>query len=754
MAENLVLLLEDDPAAQAAIKGMLPGGKFELIEATDSKTALNIIKRDAENLRLMVIKFKMPQVPGWKIVQKAQTHPRVRTIPIVLVASAGDAVSQAFPKAPEFFEIIQYPCDRPQMQRAIKSAVAKAKRPRPDAPPPAAKKRVAPPPPPPAARKAAPPPPPPAAKKRPAAPPPPPPTKKAAAPAAARAKAPPPAQPQPQATPKPASQPVAKPAATKTASQLVFEPVPYSGGDPFAVGDRIPAVPDPSWQSDDPFAVAIAAGKVPQVTIPAATTPDPNDPFVVGAAPAASPAVAVDPNDPFLGEYVPDPFDPEPETIDDQDPFAVSANFKSPPAMPPPSDAVESLEANASEPDGTDPLAIASLDAALDADRDAVVDEDDDPFADAITSLELASEDLTEPIIETPSLEPLTDLDERDPLAGAIDALMDDGPDGLPAADDADEDDPFGGAVMSLGDELASEPKPELEPEPVSVNTVQPAHPDPEPTAELADATTAVGWGIPYGDFECLHQQGEARDRGVTGLVIGPDGALYTCGPELYLCRWYLYELAKEQQFDLFSKGSECLTLSPDGQVLLTGAAKSNIKLWDAINGTLMDTLSDHSMGVVGLALSPDSRTVITCAAETNIKLWDYSTGAMQGPLNDESFGATAIALTPDGQTVLTSSHQSNIRFWDWSTGELLGPLNIQSFGVTSLVVSPDGQAVISGDERGMLTITSLATGEPIRTMKAHDEPITAVAVSPDGWYIVTASPLEMKLWGCWPEEA
>ncbi|MEM8642572.1 MAG: hypothetical protein AAGG51_27700 [Cyanobacteria bacterium P01_G01_bin.54] len=773
MAENTVLLLEDDPAVRDELKTLLPGGKFKLLEVSDSKTALDVIKREVETLRLMVIKFKMPKIPGWKLVKKAQEQPKLQGIPMVLVASATDTVAKAFPEPPEFFEIVQYPCDRPTMQAAVKAAMAKAKRPRTGAavpaktaappPPPAAKKKAAAPPPPPAAKKkAAAPPPPPAAKKKVAAPPPPPAAKKKVAappppvqPAAKKVPSPAPAPPKVAAQRPAPTQPKAKPPAKPTAKP-VFDPVPYQGGDPFAVGDRQPATPAPGWQSDDPFAAAIAAGGISQAASPApaasgvdalnpfagpapsstgAADPfaaDANDPFVGEYVPDpfdAAPGEAADPfaadaNNPFVGEYVPDPFDAAPGEVDDQDPFAASANFKSPPAMPPPMPPT---------PATADPLE-------LDPDWQ---EAEDDPLAGAVASLESIPND-------------------PDPLAGAIAAL--DEP--LLGSTDVEDDDPFGGAVMSL-DELADEPDDEpndalgsVESPITNAVTDTPVTPiaDSSPTPDAAAPATAApipeNWDIPYAEFECLHQYSEARDRGITGMAIGPEGALYTCGPELYICRWYFYELTKEQQFDLYSKGCDCLALSPDGQVLLTGAEQSNIKLWNAPDGTLLDTLSDHSLGVNGLVLSPDGQTVVTSAARSNLKLWDYMTGELQGPLNDESFGVTAVAITPDGQIVLTSSRQSNIRFWDWATGELLGPLNIQSLGVTSLVVSPDGQAVISGDEQGMLTITSLATGEPIRTLKAHDQPIAAVAVSPDGWYIVTASPLEMKLWGCWPEEA
>ncbi|MEA5421003.1 response regulator, partial [Spirulina sp. CCNP1310] len=180
MADHKVLLLDDDPVSLGELRGMLPGGNFSLIEVMDGKAALTVIKDEVKNLRLMVLKFNLPQVSGWKILSKAQEHPKLREIPMVLVAEAHDPVSKVLPE-PRYFAIIHKPFNRKQFQNAIKQAVHRAALPR-DGAPAAAKtappktKVAAPPPPPKAPPKAAqvPAPPPPSQRAKVAAPPPPP----------------------------------------------------------------------------------------------------------------------------------------------------------------------------------------------------------------------------------------------------------------------------------------------------------------------------------------------------------------------------------------------------------------------------------------------------------------------------------------------------------------------------------------------------------------------------------------------------
>ncbi|MBP0016495.1 MAG: response regulator, partial [Cyanobacteria bacterium SBLK] len=162
MTKNKVLILEDSEEKLSSLRGMLPGGKFVVVEARDGKTALDAIKKEVGNLRLLVIKFNLPKISGWKILKKAQDHPKLQSIPMVLTAEANDPIAETLPAA-DRFEIIVHPFNRKQFQNAMKAAIAKAKAPpKPTSsptPPPSAAKAKTKPAPPPAAAKVSPPPP-------------------------------------------------------------------------------------------------------------------------------------------------------------------------------------------------------------------------------------------------------------------------------------------------------------------------------------------------------------------------------------------------------------------------------------------------------------------------------------------------------------------------------------------------------------------------------------------------------------------
>ncbi|NEO26432.1 MAG: response regulator [Kamptonema sp. SIO4C4] len=130
MAKNKVLIIEDNHNVRMALRAMLPGGKFEVVDALDGKAALVAIKDEHPYLRLMVIKYNLPEINGWKIVQKAQEHPKLQHIPTVVIAEADDPVEETLAPYLDHISFVKHPLERKPFQKAIKHAVKKAESPR------------------------------------------------------------------------------------------------------------------------------------------------------------------------------------------------------------------------------------------------------------------------------------------------------------------------------------------------------------------------------------------------------------------------------------------------------------------------------------------------------------------------------------------------------------------------------------------------------------------------------------------------
>ena len=60
---------------------------------------------------------------------------------------------------------------------------------------------------------------------------------------------------------------------------------------------------------------------------------------------------------------------------------------------------------------------------------------------------------------------------------------------------------------------------------------------------------------------------------------------------------------------------------------LATASFDGTAKVWDAVSGKQLFTLSGHVNEVFSVAFSPDGKTIATASRDKTAKLWDADTG-------------------------------------------------------------------------------------------------------------------------------
>src|SRR5262249_967765 len=129
-------------------------------------------------------------------------------------------------------------------------------------------------------------------------------------------------------------------------------------------------------------------------------------------------------------------------------------------------------------------------------------------------------------------------------------------------------------------------------------------------------------------------------------------GNAWLCSHHLNQCQpdlrgWehdFLYSLANQNHVTLRghpAQGLSCVAYSPDGKLLASAANyrlefremrhPGEVKLWDAVSGQLLRTLTGFPGAVNGVAFSPDSKSLVSVSSgrgeSSELRLWDVASG-------------------------------------------------------------------------------------------------------------------------------
>ena len=129
MANSKILVIDDSRVIRKTVKDMLPEGDFEVIEAKDGVEGINLVNELHPSL--IMLDFILPKMSGWEVFQQIQSHPELQKIPLVLMSGRREEVTNKIAEPFEYFEFVEKPFDKASLAQAIKDAMAKAKKVRP-----------------------------------------------------------------------------------------------------------------------------------------------------------------------------------------------------------------------------------------------------------------------------------------------------------------------------------------------------------------------------------------------------------------------------------------------------------------------------------------------------------------------------------------------------------------------------------------------------------------------------------------------
>ncbi|KAF7967583.1 hypothetical protein HWV62_33747 [Athelia sp. TMB] len=184
------------------------------------------------------------------------------------------------------------------------------------------------------------------------------------------------------------------------------------------------------------------------------------------------------------------------------------------------------------------------------------------------------------------------------------------------------------------------------------------------------------------------------------------------------------------------SNAVSSVQISPDGSRILSGSFDCTIRLWDILNGAVLNKIEGHPNAVALAAFLPDSTRIISTSHEDySIRVWDAVNGAPLKTLQLPFGSKASVTFSPDGQRVLYGPVFGLFKIWNSSTEEVLDVIQRKlSFSGACATFSADGNRIISVEDR-VIQLWDAVSGAHLATTPvavAGHTPLEYFDFSPD----------------------
>ena len=191
---------------------------------------------------------------------------------------------------------------------------------------------------------------------------------------------------------------------------------------------------------------------------------------------------------------------------------------------------------------------------------------------------------------------------------------------------------------------------------------------------------------------------------------------------------WWRQCQRHEHSFDGHVGAINCVTFSPDNQMLATASRDKTVRLWNVANGHEVKMFESAAGQVYSVAFSPNGETLAAGNAIGTITLFDVSTGKVAGTIGRHDQPVSSLAFSADGATVASASHDRTAKLWSVADGKELSTFG-HSSGVVSMHMLDTDNSLLTGSRDGKLTKWDMISNNKEAEI-AHGAAILSIATA------------------------
>jgi CheY-like chemotaxis protein len=86
--KSTILIVDDEPLTLKVIASFLSGKEYNLLTATGGRKALEIMLKDPENIDVVLLDLRMPDLDGIEVLKQIKQHPVLKELPVIIQTGA------------------------------------------------------------------------------------------------------------------------------------------------------------------------------------------------------------------------------------------------------------------------------------------------------------------------------------------------------------------------------------------------------------------------------------------------------------------------------------------------------------------------------------------------------------------------------------------------------------------------------------------------------------------------------------------
>ncbi|MCU7940172.1 MAG: protein kinase [gamma proteobacterium symbiont of Bathyaustriella thionipta] len=237
----------------------------------------------------------------------------------------------------------------------------------------------------------------------------------------------------------------------------------------------------------------------------------------------------------------------------------------------------------------------------------------------------------------------------------------------------------------------------------------------------------------------------------ITSLEFSPiDNKCYSASKDHCVYQWNIETQKVNQIFAKFEHPISVIKVSSDGQKILIACA-NNIIVMDIKSGQQLSLFCHHIGDVLAMTITADGDFVLSSDDKGMLLLWRIFTGELMADYSGKSGAVTTISVTPNGRFALTGHLNNNtISMWDLTTGEIISVFEEHKHIVTSITVTTNGRYFISASADASLRLWNIGDSrkKPLHVMQGHTKRVNQIAVDYQNKIVISSSDDKtVKIW-------